>query len=227
MRDDFPQSNWKLTPILAFLGAVVMAVGLFLLVPLTQTLNAVAPETVVYREVTLAAPPPPKAPPPTKQSESSQQQAAKKPQLARDVPQLSLSQLEISLNPGRGASLTMGVQQMQFDGDIDVVGDIEKIFEFDELPQPPSLINQSQLSYTYPRDLARRGVGDVTVILQVIIDENGRTNVDKLLSTSYPNAQIEQEARRVASKARFTITKIDGRAVKVRARFPLKLRPPR
>lgn len=227
MRDDFPHSNWKLTPILAFLGAVVMAVGLFLLVPLTQTLNAVAPETVTYREVTLFAPPPPKAPPPSNQSEASQQQSAKKPQLAREVPRLSLSQLEISLNPGMGASLTMGVQQMQFDGGIDVVGDIEKIFEFDELPQPPSLINQSQLSYTYPRDLARRGVGDVTVVMEVIIDENGRTNVEKILSTTHPNAQIEQEARRVANKARFTVTKVDGRPVKVRAKFPLKLRPPR
>jgi protein TonB len=227
MRDEFPQSNWKFTPILAFVGALVMAIGLFLLVPLTQTLNAVAPETVTYREVALASPPPPKATPPTKQSEASQQSAAKKPQLAREVAKLSLSQLEISLNPGMGAPLTMGMQQMQFDGEIDVVGDIEKIFEFDDLPQPPSLINQSQLSYTYPRDLTRRGVGDVTVVMQVIIDENGRTTVQKLLSTSYQNSQIEKEARRVAEKARFTVTKVDGRAVKVRAKFPLKLRPPR
>lgn len=227
MRDDFPHSNWKLTPILAFLGALLMAAGLFLLVPLTQTLNAIVPAAVTYREVALSAPPPPKAPPPSNKSEASQQQAAKKPQLAREIEQLSLSQLEVSLNPGMGASLTMGVQQMQFDGEIDVVGDIEKIFEFDELPQPPSLINQSQLSYTYPRDLGRRGVGDVSVVMEVIIDENGRTNVEKLLSTTYPSAQIEKEAYRVANKARFTVTKIDGRPVKVRAKFRLKLQPPR
>lgn len=227
MQNDFPQSNRKLTPILAFVGALAMAIGLFLLIPLTQSLNAVAPETVTYREVALASPPPPKAPPPSKVSESSQLRSAKKPQLPSEVAELSLSQLEISLNPGMGASLTMGMQQMQFEGEIDVVGDIEKIFEFDELPQPPSLINQSQLSYNYPRDLARRGVGDVNVVMQVIVDENGKTTELKLLSTSYPNAQIEKEALRVAGKARFTVTRIEGSAVKVRAKFPLKLRPPR
>lgn len=223
-RPDLPQPESKWTSFVALIGAFVMAAGLFLMIPLTQTLDAQPREILEYREVAVAAPPPPKAPPPPNSSENSVQETPQKPQLDQSKPQMELSQLEISLNPGMGASLSMGVQQMQFDTQIDVVAEIERIFEFEELTQPPRIINQSQLRYRFPPDLARRGVREVKVVLEIIIEESGKTDVRKILSSTHPGSSADEEARSVAARARFTITKIDGNPVKVRAKFPLVLK---
>jgi len=201
-----------------------MAAGLFLMIPLTQTLDAQPREILEYREVAVSTPPPPKAPPPPNASENSVQEVPQKPQLEQSQPRMELSQLEVSLNPGMGASLSMGVQQMQFDTQIDIVAEIERIFEFEDLPQPPRIINQSQLRYRFPADLSRRGIREVKVVVEIIIDEAGKVDVRKILSSTHPGSSADEEARSVAARARFTITKVDGKAVKVRAKFPLVLK---
>jgi protein TonB len=222
MAAELPQSSSKLTPILALLGAIVMAGGLFLMIPLTQTLEAQPQKILEYREVPVAAPPPPKAPPPSTRSEATLQQAAEKPQLEQSKPQMQLSQLEISLNPGMGASLSMGVQGMQFDTAIDVVAEIERIFEFEELQERPRPVYRPQPKF--PPDLARRGVREIRATVEIIIDETGKTTVEKVDSVSPNLPAVEDEARRFASRLRFSVTKIDGAPVKVRARFPWVLK---
>ena len=211
----------------AFLGALLLAVGLFLVIPLTQALHVTPKPAVTYRDMAVAPPPPPKLPPPPEEASESVNQVLEQPKLEQQVEQLEVQQLEVSMNPGLGASLTMGVQGMQFDTSLDVVGDIEKIFEFAELSMPPSLINKSQIRPKFPRSLARRGVQKVTLMVEVLIDESGRTTLQQILSNSYPNQQIKAEARRLAESFRWTVTRMDGRPVKVRAKFPLVLEAPK
>jgi len=222
MAAELPQSNSRFTPVLALLGAIVMAGGLFLMIPLTQTLEAQPQKILEYREVPVAAPPPPKAPPPSTRSEATLQQAADKPQLEQSKPQMQLSQLEISLNPGMGASLSMGVQGMQFDTAIDVVAEIERIFEFEELQEKPRVVYQPRA--TFPAELARRGTREIRAIIEIIIDETGKTSVEKIDSVSPNLPAVEDVARRFASRMRFSVTKIGGEPVKVRARFPWVLK---
>ncbi len=219
MRAALPQSESRLTPILALVGAMLLAGGLFLLIPLTQTLDAQPREILEYREVAVAAPPPPKPPPPSARSEASLQPAPDKPQMPPSPPQIEISQLEISLNPGMGASLAMGVQQVQFDAAIDVIAEIEKIFEFEELTQKPSLLNKPQPKF--PPDLARRGVREIRATVVAVIDERGSTTLEAIDSITHPNTSAEDAVEATVNRMRFTTTRIDGKPVKVRVKFPL------
>ena len=58
MPESLPQPNSGWPSAFAFLGAVVLAAVLFMIIPLTQALNYVNPDLVTYRETVLAAPPP-------------------------------------------------------------------------------------------------------------------------------------------------------------------------
>ena len=117
----------------------------------------------------------------------------------------------------------MGVQQMQFDTQIDVVAEIERIFEFEELTQKPQLINKPRTQF--PPDLARRGVREIRATVVVVIDDNGRTALEKISSITHPHTSAEKAIEDTVNRMRFTVTKIDGKPVKVRAKFPLLLKP--
>ena len=64
MPGTLPQPHSKLSSLVAFGGALVLALGLFLIIPLTQALDSAAKETITYRQMLLAAPPPPPQMPP-------------------------------------------------------------------------------------------------------------------------------------------------------------------
>jgi TonB family protein len=225
MPSPFPQSNLRRSPLLALVGALFMTIGLFLIIPFTQVIQGVPAETVNYRKV-LVMPPPPEPP---VIEEEAQIEDVREPltELQNDPPAMELNQLEVSLNPGVGEALSMGVQSMSFDLEVDVVAAIKEIFDFDDLKTPPTLTNARQIHLKFPPDLVRRGVKEVKVVVEILIDQSGRTRPVKIVSSSYADPKVDQEAMRAVRQARFTVTQIDGRAVQVRARFPLTLRAPR
>jgi len=225
MATPFPQSNLRRSPFLALVGALFMTIGLFLIIPFTQVIQGVPVETVSYRKV-LVMPPPPE-PPVIEEEVQVKDVRDAVTELKNDPPAMELSQLEVSLDPGMGEALSMGVQSMDFDLEMDVVAAIKEIFDFDDLKEPPTLINARQIRLRFPPDLARRGVKEVKVVVEILIDKAGRTRPVKVVSSSYADPKVDQEAMRAVRQARFTVTQIDGRAVQVRARFPLSLRAPR
>ena len=202
-----------------------MAVCLFLVIPLTQTIQGVPAAVLDYREMVTLPPPPD---PPILEEEPPAQRAEEAlTEFEQEPPSMELSQLEVSLNPGIGEALSMGVQSMRFDVDLDVVAAIQDVFDFDELAQPPSLVNARQIRLKFPPELARRGVKEVKVLVEILIDRDGKTKPVRVISSSVTHPKVDQEALRAVRQARFTVTKVDGRAVQVRARFPLTLRAPR
>ncbi len=228
MPESLPQPNSGWPSAFAFLGAVVLAAVLFMIIPLTQALNYVNPDLVTYRETVLAAPPPPpKMPPPPEELTSHEVTVeAEPPQMEQQVEDVPIQQISLDLSPGMGVGLNMGMPSMPTVAKVDMVAEIEKIFNFDELAQPPSIINSRMIRIEYPRALTRRGIKEVKVELEILIDKTGRVKVEKMISTTYEHELIWTAARRAAEQARFTITKIDGRAVVVRGRFPLTLQAP-
>jgi TonB family protein len=222
MHGEFPKSNWKPAPFLALFGAVVLALGLFLVIPLTQSMGVEMPIQLDVREVNLAAPPPPKTPPlPEEEFKPIEKPTPEPPQLESEVQKLDVQQLEMDLSPGLGASLSMGVQRMNFATEVNVVAAIKSIFEFDELEERPRLINRPRL--VFPRELERRGVREVRVIAQIVIDESGRTTVEKIISSSYDHPSVERAARQTIAQARYTVPRRDGQPVKATRRFQLKM----
>ena len=145
-----------------------MTIGLFLIIPFTQVIQGVPVESVSFRKV-LVLPPPPE-PPVIEEEVQIKDVREAVTELKSDPPAMELSQLEVSLNPGMGEALSMGVQSMDFDLEVDVVAAIKEIFDFDDLKEPPTLINARQIRLRFPPDLARRGVKEVKVVVEILID---------------------------------------------------------
>lgn len=228
MERAIPNSSSKLASALALLLAVGLAVGLFLIIPLTQALESQPAEIVTYRQTSLSMPPPPQIPPEPEETRAQHEtESPKPPEMEQAVEDVPVQQLQLSLAPGMGVALTMGVPAMPQVEQVDTVGEIEKIFNFDELAQTPSIINGDMIRMDYPRELARRGVREARVELEVLIDKTGRVTVERVVSMSYEHPRLAEAARRAAEQARFTITRVNGRAVAVRGRFPLTLQSPR
>ena len=225
MPDQLPQPNRNLTGLLALAGAVFLAALLFLIIPISQALQDSDIQTVILREIEPVVLTPPK-PPVIEEKRQIEKTPDKIPELEPEPPQLELSQLELSLNPGVGEALSMGVQAGAFEVQVDAIGDIEKIFDFAELERPPDLINGRMLKPEFPRELERRGVKEVKLTLEILIDQKGRARFQKILTSSHSHPKLDQEARRLGNLLRFTITKVDGQPVKVRAKFPLTLQSP-
>lgn len=228
MNRELPQSSSRLVPVLALAGACVLAGGLFLLVPFTQALEARAPEIVTVRQMAIAPPPPPRTPPPPKEQEPEERLIQPKPPvLEQEVPEVQTTQLELSLNPGMGVALAMGVPNMPTIQALNTVQEIKDIFNFDEVDNRPTPLNAGQIRVDYPRELSRRGVFHVSVVLEVLIDKTGKLKVKRMLSSSYNHPRVEMVAKRTAEQIRFTISKRNGRPVSVLGRFPLELEDPK
>ena len=132
MPAQLPQPNRRLTAFLALAGAVFLAALLFLIIPISQALQDSDIQTVILREVEPVVLTPPK-PPVIEEKRQIERTPDKIPELEPEPTELELSQLELSLNPGVGEVLSMGVQAGDFQVQVDAIGDIEKIFDFAEL----------------------------------------------------------------------------------------------
>ena len=228
MKQEFPKSSSPIVPVLALLGACVLAVGLFLLVPLTQAMEAEPVEPLWVRSSSIAPPPPPPTPPPPEEVDPEEMTIQPKPPvLEQEVNDVETTQLELSLAPGIGVPLKMGVPNMPTIQKQNTVQEIKDIFNFDEVDNPPTPLNAGQIRVDYPRELSRRGVFRISVVLEVLIDKTGRLKVKRMLSSSYKHPRVEAVAKRTAEQIRFTVSKKNRRPVSVLGRFPLELEDPR
>lgn len=221
MQEPFPQYHWQPTRVTALLGAVLLACSLILIIPLTQIMEDLEPEIITYREVVTLPLPPPLVPP----SEQVEPQRAEAPPL---VPVDTLletippKQLDLSLNPGIGDAVAMGVEHGSFATEVDVMANIKEVFTFADLPQAPQVLNTPRI--TYPQALIRRGIKEGKVIVLIEINEQGRARVLEMISSTHP--KLEPVAKRIVKGARFTIPKVNGEVVKVRGKWPLHLQAP-
>ena len=214
---------------LAAIGATLISSGLFLLIPLTQTLNTPGKEIVEYRTVIKSLlPPPPDLVPPTDTPQELEVDIVRElPKMENPVEEIPVHQLELSLAPGIGVALTMGLPNMPMVEKLDIIADIERVFNFDELIEIPTLLNSQMIRADFPTELKKRGVKEATIILEILIDKTGKVRVNRILSSSYNHPKLVEAAKKAASQARFSVTKVKGQPVRVRGRFPITLRAPR
>lgn len=212
----------------AFLGTLLISSILFLLIPLTQGLNDPQVDVLEYRKVELVSPPPPEFDPPeVEPKDTATEMLEEEIQLEKQIEDIPLQKIEFSLNPGMGVGLAMGRVNMPQIATYNVTSDIEKIFDFDELVQPPTLLNANEIRMHFPKELLRRRIRQVAVTLQIQIDKTGRVSVNKVLDSSYSHPSVREAATKVAVQARFSITQVNGKPVTVKGRFPITLQAPR
>jgi len=218
MPTEFPNSRWKWTPLIAISGALGTAVLLFLLIPLTQLLDEVEKPDLKVREVSFSPPPPDLPPPPPEEAQPPEPEQTP-PEMPKEPPPIQIDALDVGLNPGTGDAVAMGIPTPDLDMANDMTGDIQKLFTFEDLAEAPRLINQPR--FRFPSQLARRGIDEGKVIVEIDILPNGRAELRRIISSTHP--ELVDAAREIVRSARFTKPEVNGRAQTVRGRFPLIL----
>ncbi|MGJ8638726.1 MAG: energy transducer TonB [Opitutaceae bacterium] len=193
---------------------LAVALGIFLLVPISQLLDTPERDTLVIESIEMAPPPPPPPPedppPPPKPEEEPPPIELKVP-----PPQLSLEQLELSLNTGTGGDLSFD-SSMLFDVATESADELSKLFGFDELDEVPRLVRRGrpreQQSSEFQRLMRRRDTKQV--VLEVALDHQGSIDVLNVRSASHE--ALVPAARQAAESSKFSPPTRNGRSVRAR-----------
>ncbi len=222
--------------LLATGGALLLASLLFLLIPATQMLPDERDEIFMMREVDMISIPPISNNPPPPQSEEAEitlevdqlvpevlfEQATNSGASAQEP---ALHALPLSYSPGGGDTVLMGAPLAKVETGVSIVGtgvDFSKIFSFGDLRENPRILHVPAVRY--PDSLIRRGVRKGEVVLLIEIDPEGKARVERVISCSH--AELESLAIDTVHRSRFTIPRIEGRAVRVKGRWPLVFHAP-
>lgn len=187
--------------------AVLMALVLGVMLWVTQQLSDMMKPDNTVRSVDVTPPPPPD-PPPMEEEEPPPDEPPPPPKLDTPPPQLSLSQLTMSLQPGAGISMggSFGVQTFN---KADMAA--EMVFKMSDLDKVPKLKRRGHARY--PDELKKKKIeGKVRLLL--LINESGVVKVEKVLSSDDP--RFTKAATAALEKSRYESPMRDGKKVKAR-----------
>jgi TonB family protein len=187
---------------------LLVALILFLLVPLTQMWQTPTKSMTTVEELVMAEvppPPPPRDPPPPKQTSED----TSPPKLETPPPMPSLEQLELSLSPGTGGDLSIadGVS-LNLSFETESVSTLLERYGFEDLDEVPHVTRFGRIRY--PAQLQRRKVEGYVQLL-VFIDPSGRVEVQEVLS--YSHKDFIEPAKAGAAATRFSPPMRGGQAV--------------
>ena len=168
----------------------------------------IEPEVEV-RSIQVASLPPPPPPPAPQQVVQTQQTLTLSLEgegPAMDISLIKVDQPQMHLAP---PPVTM---QMEIDFNNDLAIDWQA-FGLDQLDSIPTLL--TRVSTLYPRSLARRGIKQVELRLDVFIDERGQPSLITIQGQQYP--ELIPAVTKLIKRSRFTPPTKDG--INVAARF--------
>ena len=199
--------------------ALALTVGLFLLLPLLESITSTNDSDTIIQAVDTAVTPPPPPPPEPKEPEKEEEpEEPEPPKLAEEAPPLDLSQLELALNPGMGGG---GVADFAVKLPVgagasgDSEGGVDALFSLSDLDQKPRAIYQPGPSLTPA--LRKKAPGTVNIIF--IVDQRGRVESPMVQSSTLPD--FEAPALAAVKQWRFEPGKRNGEPVKFRMRVPI------
>jgi protein TonB len=196
--------------LLGFLATVV----LFLALPFFQLISTVGQKDSGIFVVDTSKPPPPrppveKPPPPEKVDKKDE------PELKQEQPKLTLSQLELALNPGMGDASGGGDFSMTFE--VDAMEELEMIFELSEVDRVPQPIYR--VAPVFPYEMKQAGISG-SVSLLFVCDSQGRVKNIQIKSSTH--REFEEPAIRALREWKFEPGIKDGQPVNVRMLLPFK-----
>ena len=199
--------------------ALALTVGLFLLLPLLESITSTNDsDTIIQAVDTAVTPPPPPPPEPEEPEKEEEPEEPEPPKLAEEAPPLDLSQLELALNPGMGGG---GVADFAVKLPVgagasgDSEGGVDALFSLSDLDQKPRAIYQHGPSLTPA--LRKKAPGTVNIIF--IVDQRGRVESPMVQSSTLPD--FEAPALAAVKQWRFEPGKRNGEPVKFRMRVPI------
>ncbi len=199
--------------IVATLFGAALASLLFLVLPILQFVGTMGDDDIEFTEVgAVAEPPPPppmEEPPPPDEPPPPEDQ----PQMD-DIPQdMSLSALELSLNPGGGSGAAI-LQNVLTDS---VQNRLTEAFAMSESTQRPRPVQQQ--SPVYPASLRRQGISGV-VKVEMVVDARGRVVNPRVIESAHP--AFNQPALEAIAQWRFEAGQRGGRKVPFKIVIPIR-----
>ena len=189
---------------------------LFLAIPLTQLFIRYEKSTEMIDALDMAPPPPPppledEPPPPPPEEEPP-------PELDTPSPPITLEQINMSLEPGIGSSLSGDFALPTFDVDAKSLGGLD-IFDISELDQPP--VPRRQISPVFPPEAKRMSLSG-RVVVEFIVTTEGRVIDAKVVSSS--DSIFNNYALDAVRKWVFTPGEKGGKKVNTRVQIPIPFR---
>lgn len=206
------------SPKFSILLGLLAALLIFLLVPLSQWSRPERPEAVEPLQSIRVFPPPPPAPPQTPPPPAPAPETA--PQLQAPPPLPNLEQLELSLQPGMGAELSVEVG-LDLDFQSESAQQLAELFDFEQLDEVPHLLRRGSPRMPQPLAFTRLMQQNVAkqVTLVVVVDERGAVRVIDVISSSHE--ALVPAAKQAAERSRFSPPMLQGQPV--RAKYTWRL----
>jgi protein TonB len=200
------------------LGAVVITLALFIVLPLMQTISKPPADDLLLSDVDLANLEPPPPAPPEQEPEPEPEFEDEPPELVEDAAPLDLSQLELALNPSfsegwmGGGDFAVKLNTITSSSENN---DVAAIFSMADLDQKPRVIYQP--SPVLNSKLRRKAPGKVNIIF--IVDERGRVVEPRVRNSTDP--VFEKPAISAVKRWKFEPGKRSGKAVRFRMLVPI------
>ncbi len=193
--------------------ALAVSLLLFLILPITQWTGA-APEQPTTLSIAAAPPPPPAQEPPPP---SELPPPAPEPESVEPPPPLTLSQLQLAMNPGMGS---LSAADFSFNwNEGESLEEQLKAFEVADLDQPPKALYMPEPNYPY--SMQRAGIeGVVQLVMKIGID--GRPI--EMTASCPERPQLEKLTLDAARRWRFEPGTVNGREIQYWIRMPVEFR---
>lgn len=211
-----PRLNESL-PLVAIVSFFVTA-GIFMLIPFTQFFESVGGKDNLTVSADIAPPPPPPPPDPPEKQEEEQPKEEPPPPPPPPPPQLSLSQLDLALEPGIGDAMAGAFGFEGFNTRPDAVAEMKELFDVKELDEKLRVLNFQPPEKPFQMRKDRTsGFTRVTFI----VNENG--NVARIIGFRETTHRVLEDAvRKVIDLWKFSPPVKDGRKVKARVEQPIR-----
>ena len=207
--------------IAAVVGGLALAVGIFLLLPLLESITATGRDDMMVQSINTANVPPPPAPP-VEEEEKEEEEPPPEPEppkLADEAPPLDLSMLELALNPGMGGGIggdfAVKLPVAAGGSSSDGSGGVDELFSMQDLDQKPRAIYQ--VSPQMSAQLKKIAPGTVYIVF--VVDQRGRVENPVVQSASDP--AFEAPALAAVKQWKFEPGKRNGEPVRFRMRVPI------
>ncbi|WP_133469680.1 energy transducer TonB [Paraglaciecola marina] len=197
---------------IASIASIIILVLALLTLWIGHGLSEMPEDTVVVREITIATPPPP-PPPPVVQQRAVQAPVTVQVEGAGASIQMVKVVQDITIDKPDMPDFTPQETQWQ---SLEVDWDA---FDLSDLDGLPTLL--TTLKVTLPKSLTRKGIKKVKVEFELVIDEQGKATLVKIVTNPYP--QLESEIKNLVRRIRFTPPQKDGQPARARFALPVDI----
>ena len=205
------------------IGGLALGLGIFMLLPVLESITSTPTEELQVQDAdTIAPPPPPREIEQEEEKPEEQPPEQEPPKLADEAPPLDLSQLELALNPGTGGAggfggdftVNLGTAIKQAS---ETTEEADGLFSVGDLDQKPRVIAQS--SPVVPAALKKLQSDNVTVQVIFVVNQQGRVEEPKVRRSN--NSAFDQVAINCVKSWKFEPGKRNGESVRFRMMAPI------